>query len=348
MTSPQLRLVAEAVALAWRAQNRSSFGNSLRPCTIQLAADPKLLGRWDGATRTLTLATGLVLGQPWAVVVEVLRHEMAHQFVTEVLRVEEPPHGPTFRAVCRQRGIDPAAAGLPVSTDPSGNRVLEKVRKLLALASSHEPHEAESALRAAHRLLRDHAMTLGDVEERRYGFLQVGPVRARRPTWEQVLAGILAGHFFVRAVYIEAYDVARGSWGRVLELSGTAEQLQVAEYVYGWLAAAAEGAWMAHPRRRSTPGGRERFLAGVMTGFKDKLKAEDAALHERGLVRRDDPVLEAWIGLRHPNLVAGRSLRVRTDDAWVAGREAGARLELRKGVQGGPGPRALTDRRGRR
>ena len=55
----------------------------------------------------------LVTEHPWTVVLEVLRHEMAHQYVDEVLGVhDETAHGPTFQAVCEARAIDGRAAGV--------------------------------------------------------------------------------------------------------------------------------------------------------------------------------------------------------------------------------------------
>ena len=56
---------------------------------------------------SLRLATRLVHDEPWQVVIEVLRHEMAHQYVDEVLRIhDESAHGPAFRKVCAERSID--------------------------------------------------------------------------------------------------------------------------------------------------------------------------------------------------------------------------------------------------
>ena len=68
--------------------------------------------------------------------VEVLKHEMAHQFVDEVLGVhDEPDHGPVFRQVCDERGIDARAAGAP-DADRARDHVLDRIAKLLALAGS--------------------------------------------------------------------------------------------------------------------------------------------------------------------------------------------------------------------
>jgi len=79
-----------------------------------------------------------------------LKHEMAHQFVHEVLGEQEAPHGPAFRATCARLGIDQRAGGLPQPAQSADQRrLLERVHKLLALAQSDNQHEAEAAAAAA-------------------------------------------------------------------------------------------------------------------------------------------------------------------------------------------------------
>jgi hypothetical protein len=68
-----------------------------------LVASRSRLGRWIESTRTLEISRPLVLEQPWGIVVEVLKHEMAHQYVSEVLgERHETAHGPNFRPVVQR------------------------------------------------------------------------------------------------------------------------------------------------------------------------------------------------------------------------------------------------------
>src|SRR5688572_22184090 len=92
------------------------FKGALRRPQIELVPSRARLGRWVEATRTIELSRTFVLDERWGVVVEVLKHEMAHQYVTEVLgERNETAHGPRFRAVCERLGIDGAATGLPMT-----------------------------------------------------------------------------------------------------------------------------------------------------------------------------------------------------------------------------------------
>src|SRR5688500_8571559 len=79
------------------------FRHLLRPPQMVLVSSRARLGRWVEATRTIEVSRPLVLEQPWGVVVEVLKHEMAHQYVSEILgERDETAHGPKFRAVCER------------------------------------------------------------------------------------------------------------------------------------------------------------------------------------------------------------------------------------------------------
>ncbi len=144
-----------ATEYAWI--NRVRFGMRLRMPVITLSEVPSRHGRWVSSARTLELARALVLERVWPEVIGVLEHEMAHQFVDEVLGVrEETAHGETFRKVCVDRGIDARAGGPPVASTAATeiDRVLERIRKLLALAGSPNQHEAEIAMRKAHEVIR--------------------------------------------------------------------------------------------------------------------------------------------------------------------------------------------------
>ena len=112
-------LLLREIVLEYAHVNRIYFKEALTPPQIALVPSRGHLGRWIRETRTLEMSRPLVLEQPWGVVLEVLKHEMAHQYVHEVLReTTESPHGAAFRATCKRLGIDGAASGLP--TAPHG------------------------------------------------------------------------------------------------------------------------------------------------------------------------------------------------------------------------------------
>ena len=107
------RALLRELVTAYKRLNESLFKSALRSPQFALNDASTFLGRWYRETRTIELSRSFALSHDWTVVLEVLKHEMAHQFVHEVLREDEPPHGPAFRATCARLGIDERAGGVP-------------------------------------------------------------------------------------------------------------------------------------------------------------------------------------------------------------------------------------------
>ena len=324
----------------WSEVNANHFRRALRRPVLALSETIGRLGWWDGRTRTLTLARALVLEQPWGVVREVLKHEMAHQFVDETLGVsDQSAHGPAFEAVCRQHGFDAAATGLPAAGEGGEvHPVLRRIARLLALAESPNRHEAEAAMQQARRLMLRHNIDAGVAAARQgFAFRHVGGLRPRVAAHEQVLAGMLADHFFVEVIWVPWYRPTDGRRGRALELCGTPANLDVATYVHGFLLETAERLWRDHRRAARLPGDRERrrFLVGVMIGFEEKLAAAAAESQREGLIWRGDPALDEFLRRRYPRRSGGGSIGIRQSAAYEHGRHAGRGIVLHRPVRAG-------------
>jgi hypothetical protein len=349
--------------LTWREVNRSFFKEAMRPPVMLLGETTQRLGRWDGSRRTIELSRSFVLEQPWSDVIEVLKHEMAHQFTHEVLgAVNESAHGPAFREVCGERGIDASASGLPsdrrvggtngqATPDPH-SRLSKRVMDLLALAQSPNQHEAEAAAALAQRLMLKHNLELIDRAGRRhYGFRQLGTPNGRIQESEHLLAAILSDHFFIEAIWVPAYRPLDGKRGHVLEVAGTRENLDIASYVHGFMQKTAERLWKNHKKANGIRRNRDRrrFLSGVMEGFNKRLNGEKIRSEERGLVWVGDADLHAYYRSRHPHV---RNVRLGSQTGSLAraqGRAAGEQIVLHRGMQktaSGSPPRALPPAKG--
>jgi hypothetical protein len=329
-------------------ENYERFSKRLTPPVIVLADSAAHLGRWYSATRTLELSRRLVLGRPWLEVVSVLEHEMAHQFVDEVLQVRgETAHGETFRRVCAQRGIDARAVGAPTaaaptdpssgSADPGADRVLDRIRKLLALAGSSNQNEAEIAMRKAHELMLRHNIesTAARIEHR-YEVRHLGDPAKRGTRVESEVAGLLSEFFFVKVIRVPVYLPRAGKSGMVYEIAGSHANIEMASHVYAFLLATAERLWHENRHDARVRNGRDRlaYQAGVVGGFREKLLSERKGLTQTGLVWVGDRSLDAFYHARHPRITT-RSHRVRINGAHAAGREAGRAVVLHKPVERG-------------
>ena len=319
-------LLAEYKNISWM-----FFREQLRVPTLELVSTTTRLGAWIKDTRTLEISRPLVIAQPWGVVIEVLKHEMAHQYVSEVLRVtDETAHGPAFQKVCEQIGIDAAASGLP-KAEENRNPLVDKIAKLLALAESPNRHEAEAAMAAAQKLMLKH--NIEHATGNLYGFRHLGTPTKRTEAWQRILAMILGKHFFVEVVWIPTYRPLEGKRGSILEICGSDENLALAEHVFHFLADTSQRLFdeSGLPRRE-----RRNYLSGVMSGFDEKLNRQAKQLVEQGLVWVGDADLKAFYEARHPKMRwirYGPTYRTR---AFESGKAAGRELVLHKPVREGP------------
>jgi len=328
------------LAVTWGEINRSLFKSTLRPPVLRLSSNASFLGRWLTDTRVLELSRELVLENRWGQVVEVLKHEMAHQYVHEVLGVhDESAHGPAFRKVCQRIGIDAAASGLPGGGEenPQRERLLRRIAGLLALAESTNRYEAESATAQAQRLMLKHNLAVSESGRRqRYGFRHLGEPKGRVPEAEHILAAILADHMFVEAIWVPAFRPHDGKRGSVLEICGSYENLEMACYAHAFLLGTAEHLWSEHKRAKQIRSNRDRrsYIAGVMEGFRERLNSEKKRAAKQGLVWVGDADLSHYYRRRHPYV---RTVRLRghgRSDTRAHGREAGRKIVLHKGVKG--------------
>jgi hypothetical protein len=292
-------------------------------------------------------------------VLEVLKHEMAHQYVHEVLgRVDESAHGPGFRETCGRLGIDARASGLPEDPSEGGEqrdhlKILERISQLLALAQSTNVHEAEVAMSLAHKLMLKYNVDRAALGSRNgYGFRHLGVPSGRISESERLLSIILDEHFFVEVIWVPVYRPVVGKRGQMLEICGTLQNLEMAAYVHSFLTQAADGLWLEHKRTAGIRSNRDRrvYLAGVMEGFREKLQAEARRDREQGLVWVGDPELSAFYRRRHPHIRHTRTPGQARTAAHGAGRNAGRHLVLHRGIESGAaratGPRLLPPRRG--
>jgi len=235
MTEGRERLSVQLEAAAVRAifatyteLNVTFFKQRLKRPTIGLADTTNRLGQWDRGGRRLELSRSLLVRFGWGALVEVLKHEMAHQYADEVLgATDEAAHGATFREICRERGFDARAAGAPETAESSHRApVLERIAKLLSLAESSNEHEAQAAMNAAQKLMLKHniqEVTRGTAEA--CSFRHLGRATGRVSEAERLLANILSEHFFVDSIWVPVWRVDEGKRGSMLEICGRLENL---------------------------------------------------------------------------------------------------------------------------
>lgn len=322
-------------------------------------------GSWSPGQDTLSLASWLIRDHSWDVVLEVLKHEMSHQYVEQVMgRGDEMPHGPAFQEACDRLGVhhdfrvsQGAIPRLLTGKDQKSGAMLSKVEKLFALAQSANVHEAALAMAKANAILRRY--NLERIERQAatdYDYMILKPGGKRIAAHQRLIAAILKDFFYVNVVIARQFEAASGETLRVIELTGAKENLAVAVHVYHFLIRRLDYLWQEY--RKSTAAlGREKnsYWLGVLNGFREKLTIQDREgmrttgnETESSLICASDPGLIRYYRARYPRLrtVQHNGPRVHAD-IYQDGQQEGKQLVIHKGVEaeanGGNMGRLLAD-----
>lgn len=315
-------------------------------------------GTWDSSLRKISLHERLIEDHSWDIVLEILKHEMAHQFVEEIYGVKNELHGEVFQNACARLGVAAWAAKatgelpeyIPTLKERSvtveEERLLRRAEKLLSLATSANEHEALLAMQKVQEIYA--RFNLERVIEKKKTdptYIVINRKRKKISQVESMIFNILNQHFFVRVIYTSLYDAKDACSYKVVELLGTGENLQIAEYVYDFLWRKVHQLWedfqMAERKTRSA---KMSYMMGVLTGFNEKLKANldlskvasefnVKSAECRSLIKLHDRHLDDYVRQRFPHLTSrswGSGLS--DPESYHHGIEHGRAINLHKGV----------------
>jgi hypothetical protein len=341
----------------------------LRTPLIKVEPSASRWGLWDPVTRTITLSIRLIETYAWDVVLEVLKHEMAHQ-ITDEIEAANDGHGPHFQAACRRLGMaewairaethfsDLDLLALRGEPDEPKLRLLSRIEKLLALATSSNEHEALLAMKKVQELYEKYQLDrLESAKRSDLVYRTISLKRKRIERYHYLIGSLLGDHFFVRVIYCSVFDPHDLADYKAFELMGTEESVQMAEYVYHFLKNQAHALWESYRRaNRKSSRSKNSFVIGVLSGFREKLE-QDRSQRESGpagmaLVRQADSALADYVTYRYPRLTSvRRGTTLKDGGSYRDGIEEGWKLVLKKAIQtddGAQGKRLLgqTIRRG--
>lgn len=311
---------------------------------------PHRLGCWNPSKREITLSHALVSEHGWDDVREVLLHEMAHQVAHEGLASRaETDHGSGFKRACALLRANPQASGTYPTLrqrlqqgEPldENNRMVVKIQKLMALAESSNPHEAHAAMRKAYGLIARHNIDLiRHGHRQQYASIFLGRPRLRHFREAYHLAHLLQDYYFVQGVWVQAWDLEKARMGRVLEISGSFDNLKIAEYVFDNVRRYIDNAWAGYQKDKALNRYRKTdFAVGVIEGFKSTLQNTPAITppvnDTRLPMRINDPALTDYLTRRYPHLRSFKKNGPAHDRNVLAdGTECGKRLVVAKGIQ---------------
>jgi len=304
--------------------------------------DTKRWGEWSPKDYTISISLRLLRDYPWDAVVQTLKHEMAHMIVDEIfikqgLDDSGKSHGELFKKACQIMGIE---GNRTTSHEekmnyklPDKEKIVNRVKKLMALGESSHKAEAESAIMKAHELMVKHNISLTEIpdEDRNFIGRPVGHAMKKVPTYVKTLTRLISDYYFVNAIYMsKARKFTGGNRDvieRYVEFYGEPHNLDVAEYVFHFLLMEGEREWAKfqksedyekrldgvtvdeyddeyyyqtgnYRKKRKATYSKVAFIDGVFDGFKEKLKTREELVLEQ--LNMEDNMLP--IGVNDPLL----------------------------------------------
>jgi hypothetical protein len=212
--------------------------------------------------------------------------------------------------------------------------VLEKIKKLLALSTSSNPHEAALATAKAQELLAQYNVELSQIQtsEPASSYEQTALSTGSR-VWRRQLLGVIARHNFCDTVYDPEEKQTL--------LIGERHNSEVVQYLYTYLVRLLES-MATEAYRQSTSHlpaitWKDSFYAGALRSINQRLREQQSQFAAtssecRSLVVVKSEELQEVVHRFHPNLRTGRAKAVVCCDGYYDGIKAGRTVALNQAL----------------
>lgn len=313
---------------------------------VQLFDSISKWGEYDHLTKTIYLSRNLVTNFSWDHVLGILKHEMAHQWVFENYpQTDLMAHGQEFHLACEKLKIPQVYRASKVEltednadfsfSDHEKNPLIEKVKKLMSLASSNNEHEASLAAQRVRELYLKYNIEQADLQRKnQFQHLIISTYKKRLSILEKKAISILVEFYFVQAIVIQQFDAKSCQHYQALEVLGRQENILMAEYVYHFLLRSCDEIAKAESRQLSRVE-LSSLKLGILDGFSSKLKAQPLPeiAHGRELLVIAHRELENYMHDYFPRLRSLRSSsRQISSGDYNRGVERGKNLNLNKPI----------------
>jgi hypothetical protein len=281
------QLVKEHREISWK------YGVNLLTPIINISSGKKILGLWNDKNKTISISSHLIKNEIWDIVLEVLKHEMAHQYVSEFYSNADR-HGKYFKKACAILGVHPAF--ITGSADyhkklqlfkgafpEDAQKMLKRVEKLMALGQSNNEAEAQSASRKANYLLNKYNLqqiNTGD-DNPDIKYLTICHKKKRIESIQKAILSILRNYYYVNCLTSNTYHAHENTVYKSIVLVGRKEFLKVAEYVYNFLLDTDQTLWQDFKKKNKAQRGEKiSFDMGFIAGIEHnhKIMFEDSEI----------------------------------------------------------------------
>nr|WP_321466782.1 DUF2786 domain-containing protein [uncultured Desulfobulbus sp.] len=213
-------------------------------------------------------------------------------------------------------------------------KILDKIKKLLALGQSTNPHEAANAVSKAQQLMQEYQLTMQDVELTSIGEVATKMTNTSRkqPRWHVGLIHVVCSAFGVEP-FVQYYLGAEP----ICKFIGRHEKIEVAVYFYVVLSRRIKQArrqYISTLSRRMKAANRtaraDLFCEGWVHGVARNITKPAQSEKEAGLIKE-------YIRQRYPFVIEAKSRATNLknkEDSLYKGYAAGMEVEVNTGVPG--------------
>lgn len=325
------QILAEEVSLEVR-RSRFRWQSYTYPIHVVVFENNQHWGWFDPHTYQIGLNKKLITQAKEAVIKDILRHELAHYLTYIRTDFIDHAHGKEFQKTCQDFGWSQlvSKASLNIADQElyyeveKKDKLMAKVKRLLKLAESDNQHEAELATLKANQLLLKYNLEMEPtVDWTLYSHTVLKG--ARRSAKLAAIYDILK-HFLVAPVFIYGKNEVQ------LEVTGTKENIELADYIAHFLDQKLERLWKAQTELKGLRA-KNSFFLGVAKGFESKMESTPLSSHESKqlIIIKED--LQEKMSLIHRRLSSSSQSGSRNLAAFMKGTESGKNLNINKAMK---------------
>lgn len=309
-------------------------------------------GKWDGVHNRIIISEDLIFNHTWCKVINVLKHEMAHQIVTQMYYSDDV-HGADFQKASKLLGLDPfyRKATLSIKENfPLSNhsyysdeerKIFQKIEKLLNLAESSNEHESLLAMETVRQIYKKYNIErfAKNINEN-YTTFVINLKTKRVQSCVFLIANILQSHFFISNIFSKIYSVDDNCEYRCLVLMGEHHNVMMAEYVYEFLTQKTQFLWKEYQNKEKISAKfKTSYQKGVLAGFQEKLdslkkKQEDtsAIRHATALIRQHEARLNEYVKTQFPKTASIQQGGLLYKDHYERGAQDGQKINISRPI----------------
>ena len=320
--------------------NRKTFqwGDYHYPLKIVVFEDPKKLGFYDSFCYTVGINKTLMYKANDETLKNIIRHELAHYLVS-IMYGEVSFHGRDFATVCRRYGWGREVAKAYSNTREDNKihpnigheKLLEKIKKIFALASSSNSHESQAAAAKANELLLRYNLQNVHLEDDEEEACLKRVLTARKNNAKMASIYEILKTFYVRPVFNKGKGIV------YLEIVGLRANVELGEYVAHFLDCELDRLWEQHQKKNPYLKGltmKNSFFRGLAEGYTQKIKEANKKNLNRNEIMVIQNNLDKYVGMVYGRLSSTIGRGKINPYSQNLGKNVGKNLTIRQGIKG--------------